>query len=219
MLLAQLGHKRKRLSRLARRMGLDGRRGVVVACVAVALCAGGIGAIRSATAVGVVIERDVETASGDNAGESETDVVTQETYVVHVDGAVGAPGVYEVTGAEPRVIDAVEEAGGLLDSADTSGINLASPLVDGSKIHVPEAGEQGEPVVTETGSHVSGGLININIAGESELMALPGVGEATAAAIIRDRETNGPFASAEDIMRVSGIGEKKYDRMKDMICV
>lgn len=210
-------------ARLARRLGLDGARGVVAACLVIALGAGGVGVARAATDVGVVIER-----SGDAADDLPDDGVASDArpaeapvLVVHVDGAVASPGVYELSGEGLRVMDAVEAAGGLLKEADTSTINLASPLVDGSKVHIPSGEEvRAGPVSSSSGvSTSSSSLININMATEAELVALPGVGEATAAAIVRDREANGPFASIEDIMRVSGIGEKKFERMRDMICV
>jgi competence protein ComEA len=150
-------------------------------------------------------------------------------YVVHVDGAVAAPGVVCIEGQDVRVFDAVEEAGGLLDDADTSSVNLAERLVDGAKIHIPHEGDE-EPVeapvaagqaqtsgATGIGEAVS--LININTASESELQALPGIGEVMARTICDDRTKNGPFASCEDLMRVSGIGEKKFERVRGLICV
>jgi len=153
----------------------------------------------------------------------------EKTVVVHVDGAVANPGVYELSGASVRVNDAVLAAGGLAEGADTSTINLASLVEDGSKIHVPTAEElvsttsadadvaSGE--VTGSSGAASGGLVNINTATAEQLQSLPGVGEATAAAIIQDRGQNGPFSSCEDLMRVSGIGEKKYAKVEARICV
>ena len=137
---------------------------------------------------------------------------------------MGAPGVYRLEGDSPRVGDAVDRAGGLADDADTTNVNLAAPLADGQKVYVPHEGEQaseqggGVAAAVTVGSD-SSDLININTATESELTALPGVGEATARAIVEERERGGPFSSPEDIMRVSGIGEKKYERMKGLIGV
>ena len=212
--------------KLARRLGLDGARGVVAACVVMALGAGGVGAARASADAGVVIERADDGAGQAPAADGAPEPAAVETpmLVVHVDGAVASPGVYEVSGESPRVQDAVEAAGGLLEDADTTGVNLAAPLVDGSKIHIPLAGEsaagEGASGAGSGGStSASAGLVNINMATEAELCALPGVGEATALAIVRDREANGPFAAPEDIMRVSGIGQKKFERMRDMICV
>ena len=112
------------------------------------------------------------------------------------------------------------------DNADTSAINLAAPVEDGQKIHVPTQGETPTSSVPPDGAGVlgsgtagDGSLVNINTANAEELCSLPGVGEATAAAIVEERDSNGPFASAEDIMRVQGIGEKKFAKMQDKICV
>lgn len=163
------------------------------------------------------------------AGQDASVAITQQAViVVHVDGAVASPGVYELPADEPRVNDAIVAAGGLDEDADTSALNLASLIVDGSKVHVPRAGD----AVTEgsatagaasstSGGTASGGstLVNINTATAEELDTLPGVGPSTAETIIKDREANGPFASIEDLMRVSGIGEKKFANLKDGICV
>jgi competence protein ComEA len=150
-----------------------------------------------------------------------------QTVCVHVDGAVAVPGVYDLVGGTLRIRDAVAAAGGLADDADTSELNLAELVQDGEKVHVPAVGE--EPVPTSqatasasatTGSPASpSSLVNINSADLAALETLPGVGEATAKAIIKDREANGPFSSPEDIMRVTGIAEKKYEKLKDGICV
>lgn len=181
-------------------------------------------------------------AESPEGGSQLTQSVEQPAarYIVHVDGAVTTPGVIELTGDDVRVGDAVEAAGGLSEDADTSTVNLAEPLVDGSKIHVPHRGELEEvrPTQTqeppsgqtgdaagqggqasETTSPESGGLVNINTATSEELQTLSGVGEATARAIIEEREANGPFTSPEDIMRVSGIGEKKFAKIAGSICV
>lgn len=143
---------------------------------------------------------------------------------VHVDGAVASPGVYVVRISDARVSDAVDAAGGLADGADTSQVNLAARLEDGMKVHIPVVGEQVAAPVSATSSTATaqgggGAPVNINSATAEQLCELPGVGEATAAAIVEDREANGPFASPEDLMRVSGIGEKKFAKLKDAVCV
>lgn len=162
-----------------------------------------------------------EVVAQPDAGESEPEPEPEVWITVHVDGAVAAPGVYTLKGDIVRVTDACEAAGGLLAEADTSGVNLAAPLADGVKVHIPLQGE--EPVAPQAGAGAATaaapGLVNINSAGADELMELSGVGEATAQAIIQERERGGPFTSIEDIMRVPGIGEKKFERMKDGICV
>ena len=182
-------------------------------------------------AASVVDAGAVKTGSG---GQDDAARAVQEATgvtVVHVDGAVVSPGVFELSVRSPRVRDAVAAAGGLSDEADTSSINLAAAVADGQKVHVPTAGEANLPAVCDAGkgpgqptsptsaSTSSPGPVNINMADVEALKALPGIGEATAQAIIEDRKANGPFRSPEDLMRVSGIGEKKFARLKDGICV
>ena len=119
-----------------------------------------------------------------------------------------------------RVCDALDAAGGLAEDADTSQINLAAQITDGEKVYVPHEGETVTNITSpETNDTASSGLVNINTATVEQLDTLPGVGEATATAIIEDREQNGPFTSPEDLMRVSGIGEKKFERLEGLICV
>ncbi len=155
---------------------------------------------------------------------AEPEPSTTASVQVHVDGAVASPGLYVLEGEDLRVNDAVAAAGGLTADADTSVVNLAEPISDGCKVHVPVAGEapattQGTTAATSTSSPASVALVNINTAGVDDFCTLSGVGEATAKAIIEEREANGPFASKEDLMRVSGIGEKKYAKVEADICV
>jgi competence protein ComEA len=149
------------------------------------------------------------------------------TLTVHVVGAVGTPGVYCLpTGA--RVADAVQAAGGLLGNAEPAGVNLARPVSDGEQIVVPVQGEAppaGAGGVTPrsgggaSGGASTGGPIDLNTATAEQLDTLPGVGPATAAKIIADRTENGPFRTAEDLMRVTGIGAKRYESLKDLVTV
>ncbi|WP_288484438.1 helix-hairpin-helix domain-containing protein [uncultured Slackia sp.] len=142
---------------------------------------------------------------------------------VYVTGAVANPGVYSLDEGL-RVCDAVEAAGGLAEDADASTVNLARVLSDGEHIDLPTKAEveaalaQG-PAGGASGTAVATSLVNINTADASALETLSGVGSATAQAIISDREQNGPFSSIEDLMRVDGIGEKKFAKLKDSICV
>lgn len=231
--------------RILRRLGFVGGKAHVMALLALACAAGGAGALWQGRDLHeLVIERaasqeapgDVATEPLDSTvggdGEGEGQAPAQEDaghFVVHVDGAVGKPGVVELTGSDLRVFDAVSLAGGLLDDADTSQVNLAEPLSDGAKIHIPREGElagQAEQVPSgqaqtsgATGSGEATLLVNINTATPEELQTLSGVGEATARAIIEERERGGPFATPEDLMRVPGIGEKKFAKVRDSICV
>ncbi|WP_062289056.1 ComEA family DNA-binding protein [Demequina phytophila] len=133
--------------------------------------------------------------------------------IVHVSGAVGSPGLVEVT-AGARVADAIERAGGLARRADESSVNLARPVADGEHIVVarlPGSRGGGTSVggasVGGTGAASDGSaLINLNSADATALEAIPGVGPVLAARIVEDREANGPFLTLEDLERVSGVG-------------
>ena len=143
------------------------------------------------------------------------------TIAVHVSGAVVAPGVYELEEGA-RVADAVEHAGGFLEGAAEHALNLARVLNDGEQVVVPTAEEhaaQQAAVEASGGTAGVGGKVNINTASAEQLDTLPGVGESTAQKIIADREANGPFSSPEDLKRVSGIGDKKYAELADLITV
>jgi competence protein ComEA len=143
----------------------------------------------------------------------------EPTLIVDVAGAVRQPGVYEFAGGE-RVIDAIERAGGPMAKADLSLLNLAAPLTDGTQILVPKAGPPGPQLVPggASGSSV-GGLININTASATDLETLSGIGEVLAATIVEYRTQNGPFASVEDLMDVSGIGPATLDEIRDQVTV
>ena len=219
--------------RMSERFGLKTPVAVAVALVAlVTACCIGVVAFGLLGNGGVQIDRSqsgLSVASDEKSSEHAVDQDVQPTVVVHVDGAVCAPGVYEVVGEAVRVNDAIRAAGGLSEDADTSNLNLASQVKDGDKVHVPTADEatsQADGTTSNLGtvgivtSVSSGsGLVNINTATSEELQTLSGVGEATAAAIISDRQEHGNFSSVEDLMRVSGIGEKKFAKVKDQICV
>lgn len=141
--------------------------------------------------------------------------------MIHISGEIYNPGLIELEHG-CRLIDAVEMAGGLKKDADLDKINLAKRLNDEDKIYIPKIGEdfelQASEVISSESSRDQVGKININKCTKEELMTLPGVGEATAKKILEYRSNN-PFRKEEDIMEVSGIGEKKYLSMKDLIIV
>ena len=145
----------------------------------------------------------------------------KETLVVHVCGQVLTPGVYELP-AGSRIYEAIEAAGGLGQEAAPEGLNQAAKAMDGQQIYVPSASEVAEGTVSPAG--VNGGSlqdakVNINTAGEEELMTLTGIGEAKAAAIIRHREENGAFEAIEELMEISGIKEGVFEKIKEQITV
>ncbi len=143
--------------------------------------------------------------------------------VVHVAGAVARPGIVTLPGAA-RVADAVSAAGGVAPDGDLDAVNLAAPVIDGQRVYVPVRGEI-DPASVPSGVVVAPGdpgvvgPIDLNTADVEQLDALPGVGPATAAAIVDDRGRNGPFASVDDLDRVPGIGPAKLEALRDLVRV
>jgi competence protein ComEA len=140
------------------------------------------------------------------------------TLIVDVAGAVRDPGVYEFVEGD-RVIDAIERAGGQLPKADLSLLNLAAPLTDGTQILVPKSGPPGAVGSGGGTAGSSSGLINVNTASATELETLSGIGEVLAATIVEYRDQNGPFASVDDLMDVSGIGPATLEEIRDQVTV
>jgi competence protein ComEA len=140
------------------------------------------------------------------------------TLIVDVAGAVHDPGVYEFAEGD-RVIDAIEKAGGPMPKADLSLLNLAAPLTDGTQILVPKAGPPGAVVPGGGAPGSAGGLLNINSASATELETLPGIGEVLAATIVEYRDQNGPFASVDDLLDVSGIGPATLEEIRDQVTI
>jgi competence protein ComEA len=137
---------------------------------------------------------------------------------VDIEGAIKHPGVYNLC-PDDRVEDAIRVAGGPLPDADLSKVSksLAARVADEERILVPFRSGSSSSESSES-THVEG-KVNINTASLSQLDTLPGIGPATAQKIIDHREENGPFASIEDVMDVSGIGEVKFEKMKDLITI
>ncbi len=151
------------------------------------------------------------------SAESEAQSQAPVYHYVHICGEVNAPGVYQVPEGS-RIFQAVEQAGGFTDEAASEYLNLAEQTEDGMKICVPSAEEAKEAGLSPMGEETSG-RVNINKAGAEELMTLTGIGEARAADIIRYREENGGFRTVEDIMKVPGIKEGAFEKIKDQISV
>jgi competence protein ComEA len=151
--------------------------------------------------------------------ELEENPQEEENLVVDVKGAIKSPGVYEVKLGD-RVIDVIEMAGGLNENADKNNINFAMKLVDEMVLYVPIVGEEKiiEPTVGSVQNHEDG-KVNLNKASETELQTLTGVGPAKATAIIEYRDQNGGFKKVEELMEISGIGEKTFEKLKDQITV
>lgn len=138
--------------------------------------------------------------------------------MIDVKGAVKNAGLYELP-AGSRVNDAIEAAGGFLPDADSRSINLAVIVLDESSVYVPAQGEEAAPLTTAASGGDGQQLIDLNAATEAELTELPGIGPAKAAAIVAHRTENGPFKNIEQLMDVTGIGEKSFEQLKDLIRV
>lgn len=140
-----------------------------------------------------------------------------ETIYVHVLGAVAHPGLFTLKDGD-RLVDAVAAAGGFSSEADQTQLNLARPLSDGEQIAVPVIGAAA-PVPSAGGGNASGGKVNLNTADETALETLPRVGPAMAARIIAWRTQNGRFSSVEDLLSVTGVGDKTFAELKDLVTV
>jgi competence protein ComEA len=150
---------------------------------------------------------------------------TPSPLMIDISGAVAAPGVYQVS-LDARVQDAVQLAGGLLPEANVSAVNMAARVMDGQKIIIPVVGEEVPLTKSSSMEEITGKAsiedlqpININTATQEELETLPGIGPSKAAAIIDYRSTNGPFTTVEDILQVTGIGEKTLQGFIDLIFI
>lgn len=139
-----------------------------------------------------------------------------EKIFVDVKGAVKHPGVFETT-KDKRVKDLIEEAGGLLDDADTSTLNLSQKVKDQMIIYVLKHGEKPKQISDGGSSSSNTDVININTANKEQLMKISGVGKTKAEAIISYREKNGDFKKKEDITKVRGIGKATFEKIKDKI--
>lgn len=151
--------------------------------------------------------------------DKESDI---NEVVVYISGAVKNPGVLTMT-SEDRLADAIEMVGGTVDGADMNAVNLAEKLADGKHYIIPKIGENvapsGNNQLSVSNSKGSDGKININTATAEELDKLPGVGESTAQKIISYREESGGFKSVEELKNVNGIGDKKFEDMKDSVTI
>ena len=146
----------------------------------------------------------------------EENELKDEKIKVHIVGEVNKPGLVELD-VGSRIYDAIELAGGITNNADISKTNLAYILSDGEKIYIPNF-EDDDNVsgIVQTNSNIK---ININTAKLGDLKNIPGVGDSTANSIIEYREKNGKFILIEDIQNVSGIGQSKFEKMKEYITV
>ena len=178
-------------------------------------------------------ESDVENSTENIVANKENEEkIEEEMIVVHITGEVKKPGVVRVKEGS-RIEDIIEAAGGLTENADITNINLAYVVEDGVKIKIPAVGDDelskesyiiegmGENFSIAEGNveNHSNSLININTATQSELETLPGIGPSIASRIIEYRNQNGKFKIVNDIKNVTGIGNNKFEKIKEFIKV
>lgn len=172
--------------------------------------------------------------------EEETkESYSDEKILIHVSGAVNKQGIVELK-KDSRISDAIDKAGGLKEEADIENINLAYKVEDGMKIHILTKQEKKESelavsqenaqsyITNQSGvssnnqkveASVNQTKVNINSATQAQLETLPGIGPSTATKILAYRKEKGKFHKIDDIKEVSGIGESKFKKIKDFICV
>ena len=216
---------RKRLAELVVWFGL--RRLVTGAAAICVLAVGGWWVVRVPP---VPVESTIAFTTTSVAGGVSASALV---IVVHVAGEVNVPGVYSLA-AGSRMVDALDAAGGPTNRADLEVINLATPITDATQIYVPARNQTARQTFRRPQPGVNGGVnggatgqtddqqggvININRASAAELEQLPGVGPATAQAIIDYRTSNGPFATPEDLLEVKGIGPAKFASMRNKVGV
>lgn len=173
------------------------------------------------------MEKSLQTDEAKTKTAIETVTEKQpEKIMVDVKGQVKLPGVYLANAGE-RVNDVINRAGGLTDKADQSQVNFAEHVKDEMVIYIPA---KGEAPAALPNSHTSGGeapapgnaaqnqaKVNLNKADETQLQTLPGIGPSKAKAIIEYREKSGPFKTIEDLKNISGIGDKTFEKLKDLV--
>ncbi len=200
---------------------------LVLALVCVNMAQGGSGSVQ--------VERasSQESANGETSSERVDSDASDEVaeICVYVTGCVNAPGMLRLA-QDARVADAIEAAGGFTEDASTDSINLARMVADGEQIDVKSKEEVAASHLFEQtgsvgadgmslaqGTSQGHGLVNINTATAEELQTLNGIGKSKAQKIIDHRTKNGPFKKLEDLTKVSGIGDKTFEGLKDAICL
>jgi len=158
----------------------------------------------------------------------EKENIQEEICIVHISGAVSNPGVYQLNGNK-RIIDVVKIAGGELENANVDAVNLAAHIFDGQKIVIPflaeNSGENNNQNVLpnnnpeQYGYSSQNNLVNLNTATSSQLEDLPGIGPVLAKSILEYRQKYGQFRDIADIKNVGGIGEKRFESIKEYITV
>jgi competence protein ComEA len=172
-------------------------------------------------------EESKELEENNKQNQDKIEMEDNEDIVIHITGEVNKPGIV-VLKKNSRIADAINSAGGATKEADLNQINLAYILEDGQKIYVPNKNEKIEEDEYITGNSGNteksnnskeGEKVNINEAMQTELEGLPGIGPSLASRIIEYRETNGKFKKIEDLQNVKGIGDAKFNDIKDKVSI
>ena len=158
--------------------------------------------------------------------EQEEEIIDEDKIVVHITGEVENEGIIELEKGA-RISDAIEKAGGTTEEANIADVNLAYSLKDGQKNKIPNINEEDEQIIKEEagediiieGDNKKEEKININTANQTELETLSGIGPSTALKIINYKKEHGKFNNIEEIKNVPGIGESKFENIKEYICV
>ena len=173
---------------------------------------------------------ETEDVTDESSQRQETDSAekaeNEGVIYVFVCGQVASPGVYELPEGS-RICQAIDAAGGMIDTASTDWVNQAETAEDGQKIYVPSKeeadtmpdGQQTGQIQDASSAEGADGKVHLNAASREELMTLTGIGEKKADAIIRYRESNGGFQSVDELMQVEGIKEGTYNKIKDSIVI
>ncbi|EHL18213.1 comEA protein [Peptoanaerobacter stomatis] len=165
------------------------------------------------------ISEKIKAEDNDAVIEQDSAAVKNEKVVVYISGEVVNPQVIEMKDGD-RLIDAIEKCGGMTENADKNAVNLALLLKDEDHYVIPKIGENLQLNTSSNNKSLqNNNLVNINTADKTILISLPSIGEKTAEKIIQYRETNGNFKSIDDIKNINGIGEKKFEQIKDLITV
>ncbi|MFW6148283.1 MAG: helix-hairpin-helix domain-containing protein [Atribacterota bacterium] len=166
--------------------------------------------------------------SSEEINSKAEETTEDEVCIIHIIGAVHQPGVYQLS-KDKRIIDAVKLAGGEKEKANLDAVNLAAHIYDGQKIIIPFLDDKKEislsinseatGTIQENAPSSNKVLLNINNANSNQLETLPGIGPVLADRILEYRRNNGMFRNIEEIMNVTGIGEKRFESIKEFIAV
>lgn len=196
-------------------MPLPDRRTLILGLAAILLLAAAVAFWRGGGDARPPAPIAASSAADDGVGGAAPAPADEEPVIVHVTGEVAKPGVYEMPQGA-RVIDAIEEAGGMTRDGNAVALNLAALLADGEQVIVPALAPIAATGVGPTATG-TGGLVHLNSADLDALDALPGIGPATAQRILDWRLQHGGFAAVEDLLEVPGIGPSKLEQLRDLV--